>query len=167
MGNTERRFGLLNRNLRSDPASPEHWNFVFFHPWRRAAKYWLFDIVDAEYLWQSNMDWRSMHVWKPASYLNSSDRDRRLEWEHRDDGFTMEAARRFGLKITYIHCDALITLKMSERNVISQQCILEGIGTAEREGDEIIAPIFRNVVRNGDFFAVLENSVAWKVGAEI
>jgi len=56
---------------------------------------------------------------------------------------------------------------MLERNIVTQQRVLEGEGAPKREGDQIVAPVFGNVVGHVDFRAVAKHAVARHVSADV
>jgi S-adenosylmethionine synthetase len=56
---------------------------------------------------------------------------------------------------------------MAQADAILQQRLLEGEGTTDDEGDEIVAPVLANVIRFIGQFAVAKNAITRYVSANV
>ncbi len=113
------------------------------------------------------MDGRAMRVGKAGA-----DREHVLDplprdGPHRDDHRSAELARGHGLDHGAEHRNRGVVLDVPYADAGPQQGVLEGEGTSEREGDEILPPQIRDVGGRHVEAAVPVDVVGGKVAADV
>src|SRR3546814_1285074 len=88
---------------------------------------------------------RAMGQRKAAGDLDRADRVRRAERPHRDDHAAAERPRRDARNGRRIHRHVAAEADMTDLQPLFDQRRLEGKGAADNEGDEVVAPEFRDV----------------------
>src|SRR3546814_14202128 len=86
------------------------------------------------------MDWRAVCGGLFRGDFDCADSIGRGHRPHRNDHAAAERTGRRRLDSRAIHRDGEVLFDMPERNPGGQQRLLEGKGTAENEGDQIVVP---------------------------
>ena len=108
-----------------------------------------------------------MHGGKSRCDLDRADRVGGLQRPHRHHQRPVERPRRRGRHIGAIHRHRRAVADVAELDAVLHQRVLERKRAAEREDDEIVAPVLVDVGRLVDQFAVPEHLVAAEVGADV
>ncbi len=166
MRDADFRFCLCHHHLRRDPAGPEDRHFAFLDD-RRIAVFGFHDVRDADGRGIAEMHRRAVGQREAAGHFDGADRIGRLEGTHRAYHSALERTGFRGRDIGLVGRHRTAELEMPERQAGRDQGLLEGIGAAEHESHEVVAPIFRDVRDGLDELAVLEDAVFRDVAAQV
>src|SRR3546814_16608870 len=97
--------------------------------------------------------------------LHGADRIGRLQRPHRHHQRAAERAGRLGLDAGAVHRHVGALVDMAQRNAVLDQRLFKRKRTADKEGDELVAPDLFQVRHLGDWLAVLPDAVERVVGA--
>ena len=113
------------------------------------------------------MDRRAVHAREARGDLDGADGIGHGEVPHRHHHAAMQAAGGHGVEPGAVGADLLALLDVPDRHAGFEQCRLERIGAAKREGDEVVAPQRADIGLLRHCLAVTEHPVARQVAAHV